>query len=210
MYKGCKAAFYTLIGLVLFGLIATAQANYATAKPKLVQGIYLTQGTFEDTKYLSYLIMRAQKVGITTFIIDLERPSAKFKNNVDLLKHSNIQYVARIVVFPDGGNPDQIASPTYWAKRYELIKHAVAYGASEIQLDYIRYNTKQPASPENAKNILKVLQWYKAQLAPSNIPLQADVFGIASFGESKHIGQSRCTMSYGLSFSLRTLFRTCY
>ena len=165
-------------------------AFFTTAKAGLVQGIYLTQGTLEDTKYLDYLIENAKAVGINTFVVDLEKPSQKYKTNIALLKKNNINYVARVVVFPDGGRPEQIASPVYWAKRYELIKTAVAYGAQQIQLDYIRYNTKQHASSENAKNIIKVIQWYKSRLEANHIPLQADVFGIASFGESKHIGQN--------------------
>lgn len=163
---------------------------FTAAKAGLVQGIYLTQGTLENTNYLEYLIDNAKAVGINTFIVDLEKPSQRYKANIALLKKNDINYVARVVVFPDGGRPEQIASPAYWAKRYELIKIAMAYGAQQIQLDYIRYNTKQHASSENAKNIIKVIQWYKSRLEANHIPLQADVFGIASFGESKNIGQN--------------------
>ena len=172
-----------LMTLVLCGL-------FTTAKAEMIQGIYLTQGTLENTDYLTYLIEHAKAVGINTFVVDLERPSAKTKANVELLKKNNINYFARIIVFPDGGHPDQIESPAYWAKRYELIKDAIAYGAQQIQLDYIRYSSKEPASPEHAKNIIKVVQWFKSRVEQDHIPLQVDVFGIASFGESKHIGQN--------------------
>jgi hypothetical protein len=156
----------------------------------LVQGIYLTQTSLENTAYLNYLIQHAKSVGITSFVIDLGKPSKRFAENINLVKNNNIDYIARIVVFPEGGKPEQIASEAYWEKRFALMKAAVGYGANQIQLDYIRYNTKQPASHENALNIMKVVRWYKERLAVFHVPLQADVFGIASFGESKNIGQN--------------------
>ncbi|MDR3478222.1 MAG: putative glycoside hydrolase [Gammaproteobacteria bacterium] len=156
----------------------------------LVKGIYLTQTTMENTKYLKYLIANSKAVGITTFVVDMEIPSKRYQKNVALLKENGIRYVARVVVFPTGGHPEQISSPAYWAKRYALMKTAVDYGAQEIQLDYIRYNTKQHASADNAKHIFTVVQWFKDKLAPQGVPLQADVFGISSYGESKHIGQN--------------------
>ncbi len=75
-------------------------------------------------------------------------------------------------------------------KKYALVKHAVDLGASEIQLDYIRYNTKQKPSAENAKDIHTSFNGIKIKLDSQNIPLQIDVFGISSFGESKYIGQN--------------------
>lgn len=156
----------------------------------MTKGIYLTQGTLENTDRLEYLIERSKAAGINTFIVDLERPSKHYEENIQLLKENNISYVARIVVFPDGGTPDKVKSPSYWKKRYELVKYAVSYGANQIQLDYIRYNTKQPASSQNAKDIQQIIQWFKDQLAAQDIELQIDVFGVSSFGEAKNIGQN--------------------
>jgi hypothetical protein len=93
-------------------------------------------------------------------------------------------------MFPGGGTHAAITNEAVWQRKYELVKEAVALGASQIQLDYIRYNTKQKPSSENAKNIHKIIQWYKAKLSAMHVPLQIDVFGIASFGESKYIGQN--------------------
>jgi hypothetical protein len=161
------------------------------ANAGLVKGIYITQTTLEDTKYLNYLITHAKKSGITTFVIDIERPSKLSEKNFALVKNNDIHTVARIVVFPNGGGtPEQVASTAHWEKKYKLIDYALSYGAQQIQLDYIRYNTKQSASDEHATNIHKVIQFYKDRLAKQNIPLQIDVFGIASFGEEKHIGQN--------------------
>ena len=59
--------------------------------------------------------------------------------------------------------------PTFWQKKYTLVKQAVAWGASEIQLDYIRYSTKQKPSSQNAKDIYVIIQWYKNKLMGQNI-----------------------------------------
>jgi hypothetical protein len=177
------ALLFTLVAFLGLGLNSAANAS-------MVKGIYLTESTLVDTPYLNYLIRQAKASGINTFVVDLERPGKKYEANIQLLKENHIAYIARVVVFPEGGKPEQISSPAFWAKKYALIQAALNYGADQIQLDYIRYNTKQPASPQNAKNILRVIQWYKDKLAAQNIPLQIDVFGISAFGESKHIGQN--------------------
>jgi hypothetical protein len=156
----------------------------------LPKGIYITQATMEDTKYISYLIERAKKVGITSFVVDLELPSKKYQQNVALLKNNNISYIARIIMFPGGGTPEQIASATYREKKHRLVETALSYGAEQIQLDYIRFNSKQPASTEHAITINKIIQSFKNRLTSEKIPLQVDVFGITAFGEEKHIGQS--------------------
>src|SRR3990167_1787240 len=76
----------------------------------LIKGIYITQSTLENTAYLSYLIERAKAVGIDTFVVDLNRPSKKYRTNIGLLKQNNITYVARIVIFPNGGTPAEVTS----------------------------------------------------------------------------------------------------
>ena len=72
-----------------------------------------------------------------------------------------------------------------------LVKEAIAYGAKEIQLDYIRYNTAQGSSSQHAVNVHKIIQWYKEQVGKQNVALQIDVFGISSFGEETHIGDTK-------------------
>jgi hypothetical protein len=174
--------------LLLISLSLLFITTHASAVP--VKGIYVTQYSFENTAFLNHLIAGAKKAGVNTFVVDLEKPSKKYRQNIDLLKDNNIHYVARIIMFPGGGTKEQIENPTIWQKKYALAKQAVDWGASQIQLDYIRYNTKQKASPQNAQNVLKIISWYKNKLSGQNIPLQIDVFGIASFGESKYIGQN--------------------
>jgi hypothetical protein len=175
-------------------LLAWVSLSLALINPAyaagMVKGIYLMQSSLENTELVNYLIKRAKTSGVNTFIIDLDIPSKRYQQNIELVKKNNITYVARITMFPGGGTPEQIASEAYREKKYNLIKTAISYGADEIQLDYIRYNTKQPASSEHAINIHKIIQWYKDRLAAQKIPLQIDVFGIASYGEEKHIGQN--------------------
>ena len=180
MYKfHARLAFLVFLSMLLFFHNGSANA--------MVKGIYITQSTLENTPMINGLIDRAKKVGIGTFIVDLDVPSKRYEKNIQLLKENNIKYVARITIFPGGGTRAQVHSQAYWEKKYQLIKHALAYGANQIQLDYIRYDTKQPPSSQNAKDILKIIQWYKNRI---DVPLQVDVFGISSFGESKYIGQN--------------------
>lgn len=178
----------SLLGMFLF--VSLSFPFIVFANPSGVKGIYITQWNLENTNFISHLIKRAKAAKIDTFIIDLEKPSKRYKENIALVRNNNIHYVARIVMFPDGGTKAQIRNPVMWQKKYTLVKQAVDWGASQIQLDYIRYNTKQKPSAENAKHILEIISWYKTKLSGQNIPLQVDVFGIASFGESKHIGQN--------------------
>lgn len=155
-----------------------------------IKGIYLTQWTLENTNTLSYLIKRAKAAGIDTFVVDLEIPSKRYRDNIALLKENGIKYVARVVMFPDGGTKQQVENPEYWQRKYNLVQQAINWGANAIQLDYIRYNTKQAPSEENSKRIHEIIKWYKNKLASQKVPLEIDVFGVASYGESKYIGQN--------------------
>lgn len=173
------------VALLFFSLLFFATSNYARVK-----GIYLTQYTLENTALLNYLIKNAKNAGIDTFVVDLELLSKRYDRNIALLHQNKIDYVARIIMFPGGGSAQMIKNPTYWQRKYPLVKHAVELGAKQIQLDYIRYSSKNKPSAENAQNVLKIIQWYKSKLIDQKIPLQIDVFGITSFGESKYIGQN--------------------
>lgn len=179
--KYIKLAFLVYLSLFL--------SSFAYAGS--VKGIYITQWNFENTAFLNYLIKRSKAAGIDTFVVDMElMPDKRFRENVALVLDNHIKYVARIIMFDGGGSHTQIETPAIWQKKYALAKAAVDLGASQIQMDYIRYSSKNRPSPENAKNILKIISWYKNKLASQNIPLQVDVFGIASFGESRYIGQN--------------------
>ncbi|MCL5260649.1 MAG: putative glycoside hydrolase [Gammaproteobacteria bacterium] len=154
------------------------------------QGIYINEGTMNNADYLQSLITRGKAVGINTFIIDYQYGGQRYQQNIKLVLQNGIKYVARIVVFPNGGTDAQVLSHAYWEKKYRLVQRAIALGASEIQLDYIRYDTTQRPSPRNAQNIYNVIKWFKNKLKPQGIPLEIDVFGVSSFGDSIYIGQS--------------------
>jgi len=178
-----KYARVVILGIAI-GLMS------ATTFAESVKGIYVTQYTLENTHYLNYLIKNAKASGINTFVVDLEIPRDKYKRNIALVKQNGLRYVARVIMFPGGGTKAQVQNPNYWQGKYRLVQAAIAYGADRIQLDYIRYNTKQKPNAQNAKDIHGIVQWYKNKVAANNIPLEIDVFGIASFGESKYIGQN--------------------
>lgn len=173
--------------IALLGVISVVTP--ATAQQK-VAGIYITQTTAENAPRLQYLIDRSKEVGINTFVIDLVRTPRSYQQNIELVKQNGIRYVARIVMFPEEMDESLIMSQAYWEKKYQLAEKAIALGAQEIQLDYVRYRPSHYASDQNAQNIYQVIKWFKNKLRPQNIPLQIDVFGITSFGDSKHIGQS--------------------
>lgn len=152
------------------------------------RGIYISQPTLEDTKRITTLIHQAKAVGINTFVIDYSRPSKLTQKNIQLVKEAGINYVARIVIFPGGGTAAQLKSIAYREKKLNIMKQAIALGASEIQMDYIRYYTKQHPSAHNEQDVNEVIKWFKQNLG-SNIPLQIDVFGITSFHPELRIGQ---------------------
>src|ERR1700722_12061105 len=80
-----------------------------------VKGIYITQYTLENTAYLNYLVKHAKASKINTFVVDLEEmPSKRFKSNIAFVQQNNIRYVARIIMFPDGGTKEQVANSEYW------------------------------------------------------------------------------------------------
>lgn len=174
--------FSTLLVLLVIFPAFSAQARE--------QGIYISETTINNAQHLKYLIDKSKEVGINTFVIDFRYMSKSYQENIALVKKNGIKYVARIVVFPDGGKDPQVSSVAYWEKRYQLVDQAIKLGAEEIQLDYVRYTSKQPPSSRNAQNIYKVIKWYKNKLAARGIPLQIDVFGSTCFGDSIYIGQS--------------------
>lgn len=173
---------FIALSLIIFSITGSAFA--------FTKGIYITQGTLENTETMNYLIKRAKAVGISTFIVDLEKPTKNYQRQIDLIRSNHIKYIARIVFYPGGGTQEQVNSREYFEKKFAIIKKAIDYGAEQIQLDYIRYNTKQPPSSKNAEKIYEIIREVKERISKYNIPLQIDVFGIASYGESKYIGQN--------------------
>ncbi len=153
------------------------------------RGIYITQSTAQNKTKLAHLIAESKKFGIDTFVIDVNIPNKAYAANVKNAVQQGIHYVARIVIFPHGGTHAQVADKKIWAKRLGLAKYAIGLGATTIQLDYIRFRSENPPSPEKAKRILTVVQYFKNELAPYHVSLQLDIFGIATIKPVHTIGQ---------------------
>ncbi|PIZ03425.1 MAG: hypothetical protein COY58_09715 [Gammaproteobacteria bacterium CG_4_10_14_0_8_um_filter_38_16] len=153
------------------------------------RGIYITQSTAENKAKLTYLINQSKKFGIDTFIVDVNVPSKRYAMNVKAITQNGIRYIARVVIFPHGGTHAQVMDKTIWAKRLALAKYAIGLGAAGIQLDYIRYRAENPPRPEKAKDILRVVSYFKNALKSYNVSLQMDIFGVAAHKPAHTIGQ---------------------
>lgn len=154
------------------------------------RGIYISQKTVENGPKFQRLVARASAAGINTLVVDYARSSQRYHQNIKWIDHYGMKHVARIVVFPGGGTRDQVRSPMYWEKKYRLVEGAVAAGADEIQLDYIRYAVGQPSGRENVRDVHRVIQYFNDRIKREyQLPLQIDVFGVVSHGPSWRIGQ---------------------
>jgi hypothetical protein len=143
----------------------------------------------EKPEKLDYFLRQAKATGINTFVIDHEYYSSHYAPAVAKVKAAGIKYVARIVVFSDGGNAQQIHSQAYWEEKYKFVEDAIKAGADAIQLDYIRYSSKAPANPQHAKDVYQIIKWYKAKIGAKHVPMEIDIFGEVSYYPSMHIGQ---------------------
>jgi hypothetical protein len=74
-------------------------------------------------------------------------------------------------------------------KRWRLVDYALRLGATDIQLDYIRFSSRNRAAPENADKILEVVRFFRQRVQARGARLQIDVFGEVSYGPSERIGQ---------------------
>lgn len=153
------------------------------------KGIYLTQYTLEDPKKLDYLISEAKATGINTFVVDHEYYSSRYAPAIAKVKAAGIKTIARVVVFSNGGNAKQIRSQAHWEEKFKIAQDAIKAGVDGIQLDYIRYSSKEPANPQHAKDIYKIIKWFKTKINAEGVPMEIDIFGEVSYYPSMHIGQ---------------------
>ncbi len=168
--------------LLFFSVISSAEA--------WDKGIYLTQYMLEKPDKLDYFLRESKASGINTFVIDHDYPSSHYAPAIAKVKAAGIKTVARIVIFSDGGNSEQIHSKAHWEKQYKFIDEAIKAGVDSIQLDYIRYSSKSPANPQHAKDVYEIIKWYKNKVSAHNIPMEIDIFGEVSYYPSMHIGQN--------------------
>ncbi len=153
------------------------------------KGIYLTQYMLEKPEKLDYFIREAKATGINTFVIDHDFYSSHYASALAKVKAAGIRHVARIVVFSDGGNAEQIHSVAHLEEKFKLVDEAIKAGADAIQLDYIRYSSKEPANPQHAKDIYQIIKWFKVKINAAHVPMEIDIFGEVSYYPSMHIGQ---------------------
>src|SRR5438105_1157281 len=130
-----KLWFRILVSLLLFSFISSAKA--------WDKGIYITQYMLEKPDKLNYFLREAKAADINTFVIDHDYYSSHFAPTIAKVKAAGIKCVARIVVFTDGGNAQQIHSEEHWEKILKLAKDAINSGVDVVQLDYIRYSSKE-------------------------------------------------------------------
>lgn len=173
-----------VVAILLFG-VCHIEAVFA-----YVRGIYVSQPTAQNTKKMQYFIREAKASGINTFVVDVKRMNTVYARNIKMMRKAGIRYVARVVIFPGGGTHAQVTNQNIWAARWRLANYAIKLGAKEIQLDYIRYNTRVGSSKQNSRNVLKVVQYFKKKMAGTGVKLQVDIFGVAAHKPSHRIGQS--------------------
>lgn len=182
-----------LIGFELFSQAAIAESAVAVEvvvpRPFKIQGIYVRQQTAENERKAQALISNSLEVGINTLVVDLWTPRAKYEKAIERIQNTGLHYVPRITMFPEGGTARQIRSRAYWEKKYKLVEYALDLGAKDIQLDYIRYNSKTKASSQNAIDIREVLRFFSKRIHKRKARLQIDVFGEVAHRPSLHIGQ---------------------
>jgi putative glycosyl hydrolase protein len=155
----------------------------------VVRGIYVQQTTALDAPKLGYLIDNALKVGLNTLVVDLWGRSPGYAAAIKTIQNAGLRYVPRITIFPDGATPEQVADQQLLEKRWRLVDYALRLGASDIQLDYIRFSSRNRAAPENADKILEVVRFFRQRVQARGARLQIDIFGEVSYGPSERIGQ---------------------
>lgn len=183
-----------LIALAILLLIFTApEASAEDAAPPPsgygMQGIYLQHYTAMTPKRLEHMIDNALDVGIDTLVVDLSSRGNNYKKAIDRIQERGLKYVPRIVMFQDGGNRQLIQDQNVWEERWKLAQYALELGAKDVQLDYIRYTSKTPPSPQNALDIREVLRFMRKRVNDAGARLQIDIFGEVGYAPSVHIGQ---------------------
>ena len=154
-----------------------------------VKGIYVQQLTAQDPSRLRELIDKAKKAGFNTFVVDLWRRSPKYVKAIETIKAAGLHYVPRVTIFPDGARREQIDDRSLREHRARLLEYAIDLGATDVQLDYIRFSSRNLPSPENSSKVREVLRFFRERVQKRGARLQIDIFGEVSYGPSLRIGQ---------------------
>lgn len=155
-----------------------------------VRGIFVNQHTVQSKSKFTTILSNAKAVGINTLVVDYHQANPVYAKNIKAItKDEDFWFVARIIVFPYGGNIETVASKAHISKRLQLIAEVIALGADEILLDYIRYDTKHKPIVDPAKNIHKVIKVFDQYTEDRKTPLSIATFGDTAFGPVHNIGQ---------------------
>ena len=154
-----------------------------------VKGIYVQQTTAVDPVRLRELIDKSKRVGFSTFVVDLWRRSPDYDKAIATILGAGLRYVPRVTIFPDGARREQIDDRGLLSHRLRLLEHAIKLGASDVQLDYIRFSSRNKPSPENAGQVRTVLRFFRERVQQLGARMQIDIFGEVSYGPSLRIGQ---------------------
>ncbi len=169
----------------------TPTYTHKVERKHLMRGIYLSQSSFENPDFLIWLIDESKATGINTFVTDLEKATPVYLRHLKLAEKSHIDVVPRLTVFPNGAKLAEVNNERYWQRLWPDIQRIIENShVKSIQLDYIRFHSNNPASPQNAKKINRVIRWYNEKLDPYQVRLQLATFGITLYTPSKHIGQN--------------------
>lgn len=169
--------------------VRSASAGTRSEASLAVRGIYVQQLTAQDETRLPELIGKAKAAGLNTFVVDLWRRSPTYAKAIETIQNAGLRYVPRITLFPDGARPEQIDDRELLGKRWRLVDYALKLGATDIQLDYIRFSSRNAPSAENASQVLDVIRFFRQRIRERGARLQIDVFGEVSYAPSIRIGQ---------------------
>jgi hypothetical protein len=100
-----------------------------------------------------------------------------------------LSYVPRVTIFPGGAEREQIADRGLLEHRGRLLDYAIKLGAKDVQIDYIRFSSRNRPAPENADKVREVIRFLRQRAQQRGARLQIDVFGEVSYGPSLRIGQ---------------------
>jgi len=154
-----------------------------------VKGIYLQKSTVLDGKRLQDLIEGAKLAGFNTFVVDIKGRSPEYAAAIKTIQDAGLRFVPRVTMFPGGASREQMADRGLLERRWAVVNYALELGAKDIQLDYIRFSSRNTPSDENSSKVREVLRTIGQRVHERGARLQIDVFGEVSYGPSLRIGQ---------------------
>jgi len=167
------------------------------AAPSFYKGIYLHNYSARVFRVLKRFVKQAKKVGINTFVLDLQdavyfRTYMVSRKNIKYLMDNGIYPIARIVVFSYGLKRYPVPRSLI-RKRYNLALRAARAGFPEVQFDYIRFEDSGRLRWVSKKKRFALVEGFlsgaKKMLRPYGVKISADIFGRVALNRNDPIGQ---------------------